>query len=233
MKKLLCFINARIIFLRIMLIVGILFICVTFLSSCLWKQGSPVNVVYKPAIKTASEQDIKIAETILKRRLDELGYFSSLVKNDAKSSRIIVKKVLWKEDDFSKSPEEFFEKMGKSMKIIFQEVDDSYHPVGNVLISGDQIRDAKIYSRNNQYQIVMQLNSKGTRILAEVTEVKIGKHLGIFIDEKLIMAPQISGTIDDGYVQIDGFTKQKAKETALYMKTGNLPFHLEVVEISK
>lgn len=231
MKKQLCNVNARNIFLRIIMIVGILFACITFLSSCLWKQGDTVKAVYKPIPQDVSKQDLEITKTVLKSRLDELGYLSSLVEIENNTSRIIIDKVFWKENDFSASPEEFFEKLGKPFKIIFQEVDEAYNRIENKLISGDRIQEVRVFRRNKQYFISIQLDSEGTKTLAEFSGMRIGKQLGIFVDNQLIITPRISERISDGAVLISGLPKQYASEAAIYIKTGNLPFQLEVVEV--
>ncbi len=81
--------------------------------------------------------------------------------------------------------------------------------------------------------INFELKGEGKDRFQEVTRSNIGKHLAIFLDQKLLTAPVINSMIP-GKGEIEGsFTLESAKALSDQLNAGALPVPLEEVEVRK
>jgi preprotein translocase subunit SecD len=72
--------------------------------------------------------------------------------------------------------------------------------------------------------VLVNFNSDGTKLFADITQKNIGRELGIFLDGKLLSAPVIQTSITNGSAVISGnFTAQGAKDLATNLNLGALP----------
>lgn len=107
-------------------------------------------------------------------------------------------------------------------------------------LNGEKLKTAS-YQPTQQgelWRVVFQFNDEGSRLFAELTKkvAGTGRSLGIFLDHKLISAPNVGAEyaqtgIMGGNAEISGnFTLEGAKELALQLEGGALPVPVEIVE---
>lgn len=102
-----------------------------------------------------------------------------------------------------------------------------------VLVSGEQLTRASVDSdQNGRPAIGFRFDGVGARRFAAATATEnIGKRFAIILDNKVISAPNIVGTIPSGQGQITGgFSIQEASEMVNLLNGGALPAPLKVEE---
>jgi preprotein translocase subunit SecD len=78
--------------------------------------------------------------------------------------------------------------------------------------------------------VVLQFNSDGARIFAELTRNNIGRYFGMFLDGVPISVPVIQEAIPNGTAVISGsFTPESARELARNLNYGALPVPIELI----
>ena len=107
-------------------------------------------------------------------------------------------------------------------------------------LSGDMLRDAResYNSQNGTWQVNLTFNTEGGEKFAEITKnvAGTGRSLGIFLDNRLLSAPNVSSEyaqtgISGGQATISGnFTTQEAANLAIQLRGGALPVPVEIVE---
>ena len=82
----------------------------------------------------------------------------------------------------------------------------------------------------NSAVVVLQFNSEGARIFADLTKENVGRNFGIFLDGTPISVPVIQEAIPDGTAVISGnFTPESAKELARDLNYGALPVPITLI----
>jgi preprotein translocase subunit SecD len=77
---------------------------------------------------------------------------------------------------------------------------------------------------SSQAVVVINFNSDGGKLFAQITDSNVGHELAIFLDGKLLSAPVIQQAIDNGTAVISGnFTPQDAKLMVQNLNLGALP----------
>ncbi|MCL4390519.1 MAG: protein translocase subunit SecD [Patescibacteria group bacterium] len=100
-------------------------------------------------------------------------------------------------------------------------------------LSGKDLKLAKpaFQSSTNEPIIQLTFNAEGTKKFADITTRDVGKHLAIFLDDQLLMAPTIQSAITDGQPVISGnFTTAQTKEYSILLNSGALPAPVHVIE---
>ncbi len=83
-------------------------------------------------------------------------------------------------------------------------------------------------------QIAVTFNEEGSKRFAEITKNNVGKRLAIFLDQFLLMAPQIKEPILNGNAVISGdFDLKTVKQIVSQLNAGALPIPLQLVEQSR
>lgn len=79
--------------------------------------------------------------------------------------------------------------------------------------------------------VSFNLDSKGGKIFAIVTEQNVGRRLAIVLDNEVLMAPVIIRTITNGSGVIKGnFTQEEAQDIANVLNAGTLPAPVKIIE---
>ena len=77
-------------------------------------------------------------------------------------------------------------------------------------------------------EVLLQFDSEGTKLFADLTKKNLGKTIAIFLDGKIISAPRVQAEITDGSAQITGnFTTTEANNLVKNLNEGALPVPLE------
>ena len=133
-------------------------------------------------------------------------------------------------------PEEIAE-LQESLKASDRAILDLFQPVG---LTGKNLKDAlpQPTQAGNLWEVAIRFDEEGGQKFAELTKnlAGTGRSLGIFLDDRLISAPVVGAEFADtgiagGRAVITGnFTIESARDLAIQIKGGSLPFPVEVVE---
>lgn len=114
------------------------------------------------------------------------------------------------------------EKFGKETLALAKQ-DPDFESTG---LTGRYLKKAQVTFSQNSLgpSILVEFNSEGSKLFAELTKQNIGKALGIFLDDVLLSAPVVRDEISDGQAEISGqFTVEEAKELTRNLNLGALP----------
>lgn len=196
-----------------------------------------VSIVYQAKAEDGtviSDEDLTKAKAVITKRLEAKNIFDYIVRTDSASSQISVD-IPADINDTSKDPLQAVEGLDKTAKIMFKD------PDGNVLLEGDDIKDAK-YSEDPtdntglpSPHVVLEFSEEGTKKFADATGNLVGKAMSIYLDETEIAAPIVNSKIESNTAIITmgqgtyAEKKAQAEEYAMLISSGALPFSLDVV----
>src|SRR3989338_2125274 len=103
-------------------------------------------------------------------------------------------------------------------------------------ITGKDLKSAQLQFNQsiggvpNEPVVVLNFNSEGARIFADLTKNNVNRYFGIFLDGVPISIPVIREAIPDGTAVISGgFLADEAKELARNLNFGALPVPIELI----
>ena len=120
-----------------------------------------------------------------------------------------------------------------SEKLLFEDGSEEAIVSKRIIISGENLLDAKPKMDNQSNQTVVQftLDRVGAKRFAKATTSGVGKRLAIVLDGEIISAPVVRDAIVGGSGIITGdFTFQSATDLALLLRSGALPAPLNIIE---
>ena len=107
----------------------------------------------------------------------------------------------------------------------------------DVLLTGQELTDAQpgFDSQTNEPAVFLTLDSRGSRIFADVTRVNVGKRIAMVLVDRhqaqVVTAPVVRSEIDGGRVQISGsMTVPEANDIALLLRAGALAAPMQIIE---
>lgn len=196
-----------------------------------------VTIVYqaKPEEgETITGDDLKKSEAVIRKRLESKNIFDYIVRSDTSTNQVSVE-IPTDINDTSKDPLSAVEGLDKTAKIEFRD------PDGNVLLSGDDIKNAKLSedpvdnTGMPSPHVVLTFSEEGQKKFSEATEKLIGKTISIYLDTECITEPTVQSKIDSNTAIITmgkgtySEKKAEAEEYAMLIDSGTLPFSLEVI----
>lgn len=182
-------------------------------------------------------EDLQKSETVITKRLENINIYDFFVRTDENTKQIHVE-IPANVEDKTKDPLEAVKGLDKTAKIEFRD------PEGNVLLSGSEIKGAKYSeeptgstssSLSTDPHVVLEFSEEGRVKFAEATGKLVGKTLAITLDGEVITAPNVSSKIDSNTAIITlgkgtyAEKKTEAKEYAMLIDSGTLPFTLDVI----
>jgi len=185
-------------------------------------------ITFKASVANPSEEEMEIAEEIFRTRLNNIGYTEARISTDA-NGQITVE--IPAETDTEKAAQ----LLGTTAKLTFRD------PDGKVVLDGAKgIKTAEYMfgaadetSQAEPY-VLITLKSEAVSDWAKATREAAARPEGenviaIYLDETLISAPRVTGEINQETCQISGgFTPEEAQMLANQIKSGNLPFDMEL-----
>lgn len=82
-----------------------------------------------------------------------------------------------------------------------------------------------------KFEVSLTLNDDGARIFSRVTGANINKRLGIILDNRVFLAPEIQVKIRDGRSRITGLeSMEEAQDLAIVLRAGALPAPVRIIE---
>ena len=196
-----------------------------------------VTIIYQAESEdgvSISEEDLKKSEAVIRKRLEAKNIFDYIVRSDISNSQISVE-IPADINDQSKDPLSAVEGLDKTAKIEFRD------PEGNVVVSGDDIKSAKLSEDPVDNtgmptpHVVLTFSDEGQKKFADATEKLVGQTISIYLDTECITAPTVQSKIDANTAIItmgDGTYAEKkveAEQYAMLIDSGTLPFNLNVI----
>ena len=188
-------------------------------------------IVYEAEADRASAEDMSKVESIMRKRLDGLGYTEATVSiQGEKRVRIEIPSIT--------NPEEAVAKLGQTAQLTFTDAD------GNVVMTGSDIKSAKkMYGPvsemgPSQNYVQLELKEEGVQKFADATgaaAARVGEqknYIAIILDDQIVSAPFVEEQINSDTAIITGdFTPEAAVDLANLISAGQLPFNLKNVEL--
>ena len=188
-------------------------------------------IVYEADAESASAEDMSKVESIMRKRLDGLGYTEATVSlQGEKRVRIEIPSIT--------DPEEAVNKLGATAQLTFTDAD------GNVVLTGSDVKAAtKMYgpvseTGVSQNYVQLELNAEGVQKFAAATGAAAARasesknYIAIVLDDQVVSAPMVNEQINSDTAVITGdFTPEEAMELANLISSGQLPFNLKNVEL--
>lgn len=197
-----------------------------------------VTIVYQANSEdgtTITEEDLQKSVAVIRKRLENVNIFDYIVRTDVATSQIYIE-IPTNTKDTTADPLEAVKGLDKTAKVEFRDQD------GNVLLSGDDIKSAK-YSNEAvdstglpSPHVVLTFSEEGASKFASATEKLVGNIMGIYLDGEVISEPHVNEKIESNTAIITmgssatfAERKAEAKELAMLIDSGALPFNLGVI----
>ena len=195
-------------------------------------------IVYKAQADSVTEDDMSTVVSMLRTRLDGQGYTEATVTRQGTDK---VRVELPDVQDAQKA----VETLGATAQLIFaesvsQDPEDSTKVIAEKeVMTGSAVESASAEfgqteqgMKKSSYYISLELTDEGRDAFSEATGRLIGQPIYILMDNKILSAPNVNSRIDSNSCIITGdFTAEEAKALASNIKSGQLPFSLEQVEV--
>ncbi len=170
--------------------------------------------------KSITKDDMDKAKAIIAKRVNEMGVSEPIVQADYDKKRVIV--------DIAgiQDPDKAVEIIKTTAKLTFRD------PQGNIVLGGDQLKDAKAGpGQSGGFVVNLTFSSEGTKKFADLTSRFLNQQIGVYLDDKLLTNPQVKTVIPDGQAYIDGYaTLDAAANDAVLMRSGSLPVSMSIAE---
>lgn len=188
-------------------------------------------IVYKAQTEEPTEDEMDTVVSMLRTRLDNQGYTeATLTKQGADKVRVELPDV--------QDAQQAVETLGATAQLVFTD------PAGQEVMTGKEVKNATAEfgqteqgMSKNSYYISLELTDEGRDKFAEATGRLASQPSGqnfiaIMMDNQPISMPRVQERIDSNSCVITGeFTAEEAKALAANIKSGQLPFSLEQVEV--
>ncbi len=193
-------------------------------------QGGVYLVFEAQTESTGADLDREIQQVIeiFRRRVDSLGLTEPvIVREGADRIRVELPGVEEAEDAIAM--------IGTTARLSFVD------PDGEVVLTGEGVRDARVDFQQNEPVVRLELNATGRDAFAEVTgrlsrlpqRPVEDRVIDIRLDDEIISSPSVNDHITDGVAVITGnFTVESAAELAALIRGGALPVDLEQIQTS-
>ncbi|MDD2234996.1 MAG: protein translocase subunit SecD [Desulfitobacteriaceae bacterium] len=170
--------------------------------------------------KEISKDDMDTAKAIISKRVNELGISEPVVQTDYDKKRVIV--------DIAgiQDPDKAVDIIKTTAKLTFRD------PQGNVVLEGDQLKDARADTgQGGRFVVNISFSPEGARKFADLTSKYVGQRIGIYLDEEILTNPTVQTIISDGHAEITGYsTLEEAANDAVLMRSGSLPVSMSIAE---
>lgn len=170
--------------------------------------------------KEISKDDMDKAKATISNRVNELGISEPIVQTDYDKKRVIV--------DIAgiQDPDKAVDVIKTTAKLTFRD------PQGNVVLEGDQLKDARAGTgQGGKFVVNISFSSEGAKKFADLTSKYLGQRIGIYLDDKILTNPTVQTPIADGQAEITGYsTLEDAANDAVLMRSGSLPVSMTIAE---
>ncbi|MCL2014635.1 MAG: protein translocase subunit SecD [Defluviitaleaceae bacterium] len=186
------------------------------------------TILYEADIENPTAEDMNAANSLLRRRLDSLGYTEATTgREGARQIRVNIPGV--------GDTEEAVALIGATALLTFTDEN------GNVLLTGAEVSRARTQMDGGQtgggrIVVGLEFTNTGAQLFEQATRDNLHRPIYIFLDDELISAPVVNSVIMGGSAQIDGgmagFSREEADALSTTINQGSLPFGLTVVSMN-
>jgi len=194
------------------------------------------------------------AQEIIRRRVDTFGVSEPVIHSEG-TNRIVVqlpgikekeraKELIGKtallefclvSDDQTKTLEAMKGNPPPGYQLMYEEKEGTSYPLlvkRRAELTGGSLKSANpTVGQYGEPIVSFNLDSKGGKVFALLTEQNIGKRLAIVMDNEVLMAPVIRSAITGGSGIIEGnFTQEEVQDIANVLNAGALPAPVEIIE---
>lgn len=193
-----------------------------------------VSIVYQANIDNPTKEDLETAKKVLAKRLTVKNIYDYTLRVDENKGYIYLE--VPANTEGAKDPLEVVDGIDKTAVVTFKDVD------GNVLLSGTDVKSAEYSEAATDSSglpdphTVLNFSDEGRQKFKDATKNNIGKQIIIYLDDTVISDPYVSKEIDSPsaiitYGAADEYSKkvELAKETAMLIDSGSLPFTLNII----
>lgn len=181
-----------------------------------------VQTYTQPAAGEATDAELEDAVSILTARLMNYGWTDAVVEMSGEKQ---IKIILPASAD-----------AGYVTRVLASKGEFTFtDPDGNVFLTGDHITTAGFtYSDNTgtSYSLSFQFDAEGKEIFGQKSTELIGKSISMLRDGLVITSPSISAPLTQGAISIPNFQLEDARDNAILMRSGALPWTLTLQEPS-
>ncbi|MBO5506047.1 MAG: protein translocase subunit SecD [Clostridia bacterium] len=187
-------------------------------------------IVYEAQVENPTEEQMNTVSSMLRTRLDSMGYpEATITKQGEKKVRIEIPSM--------SNPEMAADSLGATAQLQFVDYE------GNVIITGNEVKTAAAeYGPTDSmgassHYVSLEFTDEGAQKFSEATGRIAGlpqgqNFIAIVMDDTAISMPMVQTQINDTACIITGdFTSEAATNLAANIKSGQLPFTLEQVEL--
>lgn len=175
-----------------------------------------VQTYTQPAAADASDEDLTEAVSVLTARLINYGWTDAVVETSGEGQINVTLPA-------SADPVYVAETLASRGEYSFTD------PEGNVFLTGDHI-DAAGFTFSDQtgtsYALSFQFDKEGQEIFAQKSSELVGQSITLLRDGLEVASPSISTPLTQGAISIPNFPLEEARDNAILMRSGALPFSL-------
>lgn len=185
--------------------------------------------VDKKSIKNAKGEKLVFNKDFVFDKEDELVIDNVFTRKEIEEvfpeNIFICKKIL---EGKNKKKDDNIENNIEKIKYFFLQTDGD----GNSVLNGDFISDARPTIDTKGLQAIsIKMNSLGTKLWSKITGENVGKTMVTTLDNKVLIAANISCKISNGETLVSGnFTEEEVKNISRVLKSGALPTPIHIIE---
>ena len=196
-----------------------------------------ITITYQAEVEDGKEitvEDLDKSKAVITKRLEAMNIYDYIIRTDTNTNQINVE-IPTNTSDESVDPLAAVEGLDRTAVVQFRDNN------GNVLLEGEDIVKAG-YSDDPvdssgipTPHVVLEFSTEGSAKFASATEKLVGQTMPIYLDTELICAPTVQSRIESNSAIItvggenNAEMEQIAREYAMLIDSGSLPFNLNVI----
>ena len=106
-------------------------------------------------------------------------------------------------------------------------------PAGNIFLTDKNVTSAgfgKMQPTDTDYSLSLAFDEEGNKIFGEKTTELVGQSITLKLDGNTLVSPGVNEPLTQGGVAIPGFALEPAREYTVMLRSGAMPYALEVTE---
>lgn len=167
---------------------------------------------------TEANKDLETTVQVLSKRLNDLGFVDAGVEVKNGQVQVTLPGAA---------------NLQEAEKLLSQQGKYSFaDPQGQVFLDGDAVVSSGFgYADNSgtNFALSVEFDSKGKQVFSDKSRELIGQSISILRDGVILVSPSISEPLVEGRVSIPGFTLEDARDNAILLRSGPLPYALTLV----
>ena len=168
-----------------------------------------------------STEELEMTKEHLALRVNKLGVAETVVTTEG-TKRIRV------EIPGQFSSQDIVDSLSASGNLTFK------GPDGEIILTGKDVKkaSAQLDQQTGKPVVALELNDEGRQIFADATKKYIGQQISIYMDDELLISPNVQTQITEGKATITGNkTLEENKTLAGLINSGALPLTVKAVSV--